>query len=616
MNNPRNDKWRHIVLRWLVGLLFVGFAGFAGYLQLVEGSSYFSKAEDNVIRYIITYPPRGEVFDRNGEYLIQNRICYDLMIIPREAPKGGIDTARLIAITGEPIKRLRRSFSDARSRAKIASPLVKYLSAEAKLKMDEWNLPGFYTVPRTVRQYPRNIGGNLLGSLSEVTQKFLDRNNEDGYYVRGDYVGEQGIESAYEEYLRGEKGRIRRNIYADHATTDEIELEAVPGKNLVCTIDARLQAFAEELMKGKVGSVVAIEPSTGEILVMASSPTFDPNELVIGRQRGNHYMSLLNEPRRPLYNRAVTSAQPPGSTFKLLNGLIGLQEGVLRPQYRYSCNKGYSAGGVKMGCHQHPSPLDLDYAIATSCNAYFANVFRNILENKKYKSPKMGYEAWRSYVNSFGFGQKLGVDILGERSGTVMPREYYDQRYRGSWNALTVLSVSIGQGEIQSTTLQLANFAATIANRGYFYTPHIVKQISGQDSIDIKYRTPHYTPVEAKHFETVVKGMWRAVNRDGTCSMAHLPGLDVCGKTGTAQNPLGDDHSTFISFAPRNNPKIAIAVYVEHGVWGSTAAVPIASLIEEMYLTDTITRPWLVEYVNNLKLDYYKAYDRHKKKQK
>ena len=616
MNNPRNDKWRHIVLRWLVALLFVGFAGFAGYLQLVEGSSYFSKAEDNVIRYIITYPPRGEVFDRNGEYLIQNRICYDLMVIPREAPKGGIDTARLIAITGQPISRLRRSFNEARGRAKVASPLVKYLSAEAKLKMDEWNLPGFYTVPRTVRQYPRNIGGNLLGSLSEVTQKFLDRNNEDGYYVRGDYVGEQGIESAYEEYLRGEKGRIRRNIYANHATTDEVELEAVHGKNLVCTIDARLQAFAEELMKGKVGSVVAIEPSTGEILVMASSPTFDPNELVIGRQRGNNYMNLLNEPRRPLYNRAVTSAQPPGSTFKLLNGLIGLQEGVLKPQYRYSCNKGYSAGGVKMGCHQHPSPLDLDYAIATSCNAYFANVFRNILENKKYKSPKAGYEAWRSYVNSFGFGEKLGVDILGERSGMVMPREFYDKKYRGSWNALTVLSVSIGQGEIQSTTLQLANFAATIANRGYYYTPHIIKQISGQDSIDIKYRTPHYTPVEAKHFETIIKGMWRAVNRDGTCSTARLEGLDVCGKTGTAQNPLGDDHSTFLSFAPRNNPKIAIAVYVEHGVWGSTAAVPIASLIEEMYLTDTITRPWLVEYVNNLKLDYYKAYDRHKKKQK
>ena len=615
MNNARNDTWRYRVLRWIVFAVFMLFTCVAGYLQLIEGSDYFSKAEDNVIRYIITYPPRGEVFDRNGEYLIQNKICYDLMVVPREMPKGGIDTLRLMNITGERIQRLRDAFFKAnKAGRRVASPVVKFLSAEAKLKLDEWNPSGFYTVPRTIRQYPRNIGGNLLGSLSEVSPRILEQQNEEGYYVMGDYIGEQGIESAYEQELRGEKGRIRRNQFADHATTDIVELEAVAGKNLVCTIDARLQAFAEELMEGKVGSVVAIEPSTGEILVMASSPTFDPNELVVGRGRGNHYMRLLNEPRRPLYNRAITSSQPPGSTFKLLKGLIGLQEGVLKPQYRYSCNKGYRSGNVKMGCHEHRSPLDLDFAIATSCNAYFANVFRNILENKKYKSPKEGYEAWRKYVESFGFNSKLGIDLLGERQGVVKERKYYDKLYRGSWNALTVLSVSIGQGEIQSTTLQLANFAATIANRGYYYTPHIIKQIEGQDSIDIKYRTPHNTPVDKHHFETIIKGMWRAVNRDGTCQTARLEGLDVCGKTGTAQNPLGDDHSTFISFAPRNNPKIAIAVYVEHGIWGSTAAVPIASLIEEMYLTDTITRPWLVEHVKNLELDYYKAYDRHKKK--
>ena len=614
MNNPRNDKWRHRLLRWLVMLVFAFLALSAGYLQLIEGNEYFDRAERNVIRYIITYPPRGEVFDRNGEYLIQNRICYDLMVIPRETSKMGLDTLRLSQITGVSVASLKSAFAVARKNGKIASPLAKYLSVEAKLKLDEWNLQGFYTVPRTVRQYPRNIGGNLLGSLREVSKDFLDNKNEDGYYIAGDYIGEQGIESAYEEELRGEKGRVRRNIYADHATTDEVEKEAEPGKNLVCTIDARLQAFAEELMVGKVGSVVAIEPSTGEILVMASSPTFDPNELVIGRERGNNYMRLLNEPRRPLYNRAVTSSQPPGSTFKLLNGLIGLQEGVLSPHNRYSCNKGYRAGGVKMGCHEHRSPLDLDYAIATSCNAYFANVFRNILENRKYKSPKEGYEAWRNYAESFGFGMQLGVDILGERKGVVKHRDYYDKTYRGSWNALTVLSVSIGQGEIQSTSLQLANFAATIANRGYYYTPHIIKSIEGQDSIDAKYRTPHYTPVEKRHFETIIKGMWRGVNRDGTCQLAKLEGYDVCGKTGTAQNPLGDDHSTFISFAPRNNPKIAIAVYVEHGVWGATAAVPIASLIEEMYLTDTIRRPWLIEHVKNLELDYYKAYDRLKKR--
>ncbi|MBQ9137880.1 MAG: penicillin-binding protein 2 [Alistipes sp.] len=613
MNNPRNDKWRHRILRWLVMAVFIFFASTAAYLQLIEGNFYEDKAEHRVIRYVLTYPPRGEVFDRNGEYLIQNRICYDLMVVPREAPKS-IDTARLMTITGESARRLRRAFGDARMNWRVASPVAKYLSAEAKLKLDEWNIPGFYTVPRTVRQYPRRIGGNLLGAMREVNDRILNTQNEEGYYVMGDYIGEQGIESSYEQELRGEKGRIRRNKYDSQHTTDVVEKEAVAGKSMVCTIDARLQEFAEELMAGKVGSVVAIEPATGEILVMASSPTFDPNELVIGRERGNNYMRLLNEPRRPLYNRAVTSSQPPGSTFKLLNGLIGLQEGVLKPHYKYSCNRGYRAGGVKMGCHEHRSPADLEFAIATSCNAYFANVFRNILENKKYKSPKEGYEVWYDYVKSFGFGTKLGTDLPGERNGTVMPREYYDKVYRRSWNALTVLSVSIGQGEIQSTSLQLANFAATIANRGYYYTPHIIKQIEGQDSIDIKYRTPHYTPVDKRHFETIIKGMWRAVNQDGTCQTAKLPGLDVCGKTGTAQNPQGDDHSTFISFAPRNNPKIAIAVYVEHGVWGATAAVPIASLIEEMYLTDTITRPWLVEHVKNLKLDYYKAYDRHKKK--
>ena len=613
MNNPRNDRYRHQILRIIVYAVFGFFALTAGYLQLIEGNSYIDKAENNYIRYIITYPPRGEVFDRNGEYLIQNKVVYDLMVVPREASRKGIDTVRLATITNEPMKRLKRSLNEARRSWRTASPVVKYLSAESKLKMDEWNLPGFYTVPRTVRQYPRRIGGNLLGSLSEVSQNFLAKYNEDGYYSIRDYIGEQGIESAYEKELRGEKGRIRRNLYADHSTTDEVEKEPVAGKNLISSIDARLQAFAEELMKGKIGSVVAIEPETGEILVMASSPTFDPNELVISRERGNNYMRLLNEPRRPLFNRAVTSPQPPGSTFKLLNGLIGLQEGVLKPHYKYSCNRGYRAGNIKMGCHEHRSPLDLDYAIATSCNAYFCNVYRNILENKKYESPKQGYEAWRNYVEQFGFGVKLGTDIPGERRGTLMHREYYDKLYRRSWNALTVLSVSIGQGEILATTLQLANFAAIIANRGYYYTPHIIKTIEGQDSIDIKYRTPHYTSIDRRHFETIIKGMWRGVNRDGTCQTAKLPGLDVCGKTGTAQNPLGDDHSTFISFAPRNNPKIAIAVYVEHGVWGATAAVPIASLIEEMYLTDTITRPWLIEHVKNLNLDY-SIYDRHRKK--
>lgn len=614
MNNPRNDTWRHQVLRWLVLGVFIFFTGTAAYIQLIEGNEYFNRAEREVVRYITTYPPRGEVFDRNGEYLIQNLVCYDLMVIPVETYKKGIDTLRLSQITGTSVNRLRRAFRDARKAGRIASPVAKHLTVEAKLKLDEWNLQGFYTVPRTMRQYPRKTGGNLFGSICEVSEKFLNERNQDGYYTVGDYIGEQGLESSYEKYLRGEKGRVRQYKYEDHSVANEVEVEAVAGKNLTTTIDVRLQAFAEELMEGKVGSVVAIEPSTGEILAMASSPTFDPNELLVGRGRGNNYVRLLNEPRGPMLNRAVKSPLPPGSTFKLLNGLIGLQEGVLRPGYRYSCDRGYKSGRVKMGCHEHRSPLDLDFAIATSCNAYFANVFRNILENKKYKSPKEGYVAWKEYVNSFGFGARLGVDLYGEASGTVMSREYYDKLYHNSWNALTLISLSIGQGEIQSTTLQLANFAATIANRGYYYIPHLVKAIEGQDSIDIKYRTPHITPVDKHHFETIIKGMWRGVNVDGTGQIARLEGYDVCGKTGTAENPLGEDHSTFITFAPRNNPKIAVAVYVEHGVWGSTAAAPIASLIEELYLTDTVARPWLVEQVKNLKLDYYNAYDRKKKK--
>ena len=304
---------------------------------------------------------------------------------------------------------------------------------------------------------------------------------------------------------------------------------------------------------------------------------------------------------------------PPGSTFKLVNGLIGMQEGVLTKYNVYPCHRGYDFGRVHVGCHHHSSPLGLHYAIATSCNAYFCYVFRNILENRRYPSLKDAYDEWREYVLSFGFGDRLGSDFLGEGTGYVPTREFYDKRYRRSWNALTVLSLSIGQGELGCTPLQMANLAATVANRGYYYIPHIVRSVEGQDSLDTRFYERHYTKVDTKYFDEMVEGMWRGVNVDGTGRLAYLKDLDVCGKTGTAQNPRGADHSTFISFAPRNNPRIAIAVYVEHGGFGAEAAVPIASLIEEMYLTDTITRPWLIEHVKNLNLDY-SIYDRHRKK--
>ena len=358
-------------------------------------------------------------------------------------------------------------------------------------------------------------------------------------------------------------------------------------------------------MKGKVGAVVAIEPSTGEILTMVSSPTFNPDELVIGRERGNNYAKELNNPRMPLWNRAIKSRYPPGSTFKVVTGLIGMQEGVLRPHYTYTCDMGYHQGGEHIGCHEHRSPLDMNFAIATSCNAYFCYVFRNILENKrKYNISKDGFESWREYLLSFGFGRKLESDFLGEGAGYVPTREFYDERYRKSWNALTLLSLSIGQGELGCTPLQMANLAAIVANRGYYYIPHIVRGIEGQDSLDRRFYQKQYTKVASRHFEHIVSGMWRGVNKDGTCKGARLEGYDVCGKTGTAQNTKGADHSTFISFAPRNNPKIAIAVYVEHAGFGSDMAVPIASLIEEKYLTDTIVRRDMLSYVKRTRIDY------------
>lgn len=590
---------RALVARIIVVAIFLTIVLRLGYLQLVDGR-YGEMSDRNYLRNVVIHPPRGEIYDRNGELLAQNRLCYDVSIVRKDMPRGGFDTLRVCEILGLTHDQLVRSFK--RSLPRREYRLMRYpITVEQKLLLDEMNISGFYTSQRTVRQYPRKIGGNLLGSIGEVSQK---RIAEDPDYSVGDYIGMEGLELAYERELRGEKGLVLQDIFAPQAERNTIIKEPQAGKSIVCTIDAELQQFAEELMRDKVGAVVAIEPSTGEILVMASAPTFNPDNLIIGKERGNNYMRELNDPRRPLWNRAVKSRYPPGSTFKLVTGLIGMQEGVLRPHYMYSCHMGYHLGGEHIGCHAHRSPLDLRYAIATSCNAYFCFVFRNILENKKFERAKDGFDVWRDYVLSFGFGRKLDSDFLGEGPGFVPDREFYDKRYRRSWNALTLLSLSIGQGELGCTPLQMANLAATVANRGYYYIPHIVRGVEGRDSLDSRFYERQYTKVDKKHFDVIVEGMWRGVNVDGTCQGAKLKGLDVCGKTGTAQNSKGEDHSTFISFAPRNNPRIAIAVYVEHGGFGAEMAVPIASLIEEKYLTDTITRPWLVDYVKQKRIAY------------
>ena len=594
---------RRTILKFIVFLIFGVIAARIGYIQLID-TKYKYMADGNVLRYEVQYAPRGEVVDRNGEFLVQSMECYDLMVIYREMDKMGFDTMRLCNLLNIKKERLVQKLKDARVSPRAPTLVANFVTKEAKLRFDEHTFKGFHTVQRNARQYPRKIGGNLLGSLGEVSENDIKRGN--GEYKRGDYIGKSGFERAYESYLRGVDGvkileRDRHGAIKGSYMDGLYDTLPIPGKRITSTIDVRLQAFAEELMEGKMGAVVAIEPSTGEILVMASSPTFDPDDMV-GSQRGNSYMRMLNDPKTPMFNRAVQSRYPPGSTFKLVQGLIGLQEGTLTPANTYPCNNGYHYGNRKMGCHPHASPLDLRNAVAQSCNAYFCYVFRNIIENRKFKDVKEGYDVWYDYVRSFGFGRKLDSDFLDEESGYVPTSERYNRVYRNSWNGHTVISLSIGQGELGCTPLQMANLAAIVANRGYYYIPHIVKAIEGQDSIDRRFYEKQYSKVDAKHFEPIIEGMWKGANVPGagTSYRAYLPGLDVCGKTGTAQNPIGRDHSTFLSFAPKDNPKIAISVYVEHGGFGSAAALPIASLLEELYLTDTITRPQLVEQIKNL----------------
>lgn len=601
-----NKREQFARMRTLQVVVFVVFGALILRLASIQfNSDYERQALNNTLRRVIQYPPRGEVFDRNGEFLAQNLANYDLMVIYRELPAEGFDTTRMVNILGIKREKLVQRLKNAAMNSRLPSLIAEFLPSEVKLRFDECNFPGFYTVYRTVRCYPREIGGNLLGDVGKVSPWQIKR---DPYYGGNDYIGMSGVEKAYESNLRGIKGvqytKVNnRGIVQDSYMNGAWDSLSTPGANIVCTIDARLQAFTEELMRGKIGAAVAIEPSTGEILMMVSSPTFDPDELV-GGQRGNNYMKLLKNKQKPLFNRAVQSIYPPGSTFKLVQGLIGLQEGVLTPANCYPCSGGYHYGNRVMKCHSHASPLDLRNAVANSCNAYFCYVFRNIIENRRYENVAEGFDHWHDYVTSLGFGRKLESDFLDEGRGYVPTSERYNKAYRNSWNALTIISLSIGQGELGCTPLQMANFAAILANRGYYYIPHIVKKIEGCDSIDHRFYEKQYTMIDSKNFEPIVEGMWRGVNVGGTSTLARLDGWDVCGKTGTAQNPRGRDHSTFLSFAPKDNPRIAISVYVEHGGFGATIALPIASLVEEYYLTDTIKRPWLVERVKEMQISY------------
>ena len=608
MSDKRDSLMRVRTLQLIVLLVVGTIVGRLFYIQLID-DRYKDMAANNALRHVVQYPPRGEVRDRNGEFIVQSREAYDLMVIAREIPKEGFDTMRMCRVLGMEKAELIKQLTRAKSRSRVPMMITNQLPKEVKLRFDECNFRGFYTVYRTIRSYPRRIGGNLMGYVGEINAEQLRKRPE---YRAGDYIGISGLESAYEEVLRGKKG-VKINEIDNHGVIKGSFRDGmydslpIPGRSLVCTIDAELQELAEELMEGKVGSVVAIEPSTGEILLMVSSPTYDPNDLV-GKNLRLNYNKLLRNPQRPLYNRAVSSHYPPGSTFKLVQGLIGLQEGVLKPSYRYPCAGGYTyAAGRKMKCHPHPSPLDLRAAVANSCNAYFCYVFRDIIDNKKYENVKAGLDVWTDYVRSFGFGRTLDSDFANETRGYVPTSEFYNRVYRNSWKSQTIISLSICQGVLGCTPLQMANLAAIIANRGYYYIPHIVRSVEGVDSLEQRFYEKQYTKVDAEHFEPIVEGMWQGVNVAGTSTRAAVAGLDICGKTGTAQNPHGRDHSTFLSFAPKDDPKIAISVYVENGGFGATIALPIASLLIEKYLTDTITRPHMIDQVKQMKIYYPNA---------
>ena len=565
-------------------------------LQIID-DHYKITAENNAYKYVTRYPVRGLIMDRNKNILVGNKNTYDIMVTPIQVKE--FDTLDFCSIFNLDPLEVRAKFKEYRKyRRKIGYQALTFLKQVSNIQYSifiekSYKFPGFSAISRTSRNYPFSAGANLFGYVTEVDADFIKKNPE---YKSGDYVGASGLEKSYENVLKGEKGynillRDVHNRIQSSFADGAYDKNAIPGKDIVSTIDGYLQQYGEQLMQNKVGSVVAIEPSTGEILALVSSPGINIEQLATINK---HYKEIVNDPYKPMFNRAVMSAYPPGSVFKLVNGLIGLQEGVLTPQTHYSCNMGYHYGDRKLGCHAHPSPIDFTQSIMMSCNAYYCHVFRNIIENKKYSSVSEAFDNWREMVMSFGFGRKLGSDFPAELGGTLPTTKTYDKIYgKNRWRAHSIISLSIGQGEIGATPLHLANLAATIANRGYYYIPHLVKD-SPDTTIDQRFKQRNYTMVDTTHFHKVIQGMYQAVNSPpgagGTARLAHVEGLDICGKTGTAQNPHGKDNAVFICFAPRENPKIAIAAYIENAGFGGTWAAPIASLMIEKYLTGEITR--------------------------
>lgn len=558
----------------------------------IKEDKYKESAISNAFLRRVTYPTRGLIYDRNGNLVVFNEPAYDVMMVPRDLGKD-FDTLSLANVLGLSMDEIREKWDEMKKQPSYSAytpqKLISHLTPEEYGKLQEklYMFPGVFIQTRTIRDYKYHVGANFLGNIREVT---ADEVEKDDYYRPGDFTGDLGIEKSYEQKLRGVKGEelLMKDVHGriKGKYEDGIhDVAPVSGKNLTLSIDMDLQAFGEELMRGKKGAIVAIEPSTGEILALVTSPNYDP-ALLTGKERGKNYAILNADPNLPLYDRTIQGAYPPGSTFKPSQGLILLQEGIVSLSTSYPCSHGY-VNGLRVGCHGHSSPIALKPALQTSCNAYFCWGLKNLID-KKGADRDDQFTKWKDYMVSMGYGYPLGVDLPHERRGFIPNKDFYNKSFRGNkWSANSVISISIGQGEILATPLQIANLCATIANRGYYFTPHIVKGVEGE-KLDAKYREAHRPPIKKEYYEAVAEGMRMAV-LGGTCKGANLPGIEVCGKTGTAQNPHGKDHSAFMGFAPYHDPKIAVVAYIENAGFGATYGVPIGSLMIEKYLNGEIS---------------------------
>lgn len=585
------ENRRFVIAGIAIGIVIVYIVRL--FILQIMSDDYKKNADSNAFLKKVEYPSRGVITDRHGKLLVYNQPAYDIMVVMNET-KGKLDTMELcntLNITKEYFDKRMDAVKQTPGYSRFTQQLFMNQLSDKEFSIFQekmYRFPGFYIRRRSIRQYQYPYAAHVLGDVAEVSPADIE---EDDYYSPGDYIGKLGVERSYEKQLRGEKGiqillRDAHGRIQGNYQNGAFDRRPVAGKNLTLSIDLDLQALGERLLEGKIGSIVAIEPSTGEVLCMVSSPTYDPR-IMVGRLRSKNHARLSMDTWKPLLNRSIMGLYPPGSTFKTSQALTYLNEGIINTGTAFSCNHGFYYKGLHVGCHGHGSPLAVVDALTTSCNGFFCwGLYYMIGNKKKYGSVQNAMNRWRDYMVSMGFGYKLGIDLPGEKRGLIPNADFYDSAYNGSWNGLTVISISIGQGEVTLTPLQIANLCATIANRGYYYVPHVVRKVEGE-ALDTTYTRRHYTMAERKAYETVVAGMRGAVLR-GTCRAANNPNYEVCGKTGTAQN-RGQDHSVFMGFAPMNNPKIAVAVYVENGGFGAEYGVPIGSLMMEQYINGKLS---------------------------